>query len=309
MGATVLERGWLSANNILFADGPAGAAVVDTGYCSQADQTIKLIAAALKGQMLRRILNTHLHSDHCGGNAALQSRWSCKVLVPAASLDAVAKWDANRLSFEYTGQSCPRFSVHGALESGGVVELGCNLWDVIPAKGHDPDAVLLFEPKSRILIAGDALWESRLAIVFPELAGESGFSEARETLGLIEALDPYLVIPGHGPPFTDVRKALTAAHTLLDRCQAEPTSHHEHAARSLLMFRMLELRACTADSSTEWLCQTAVFTDILARCGGSLARCGGSYRDQRAFASQITAKLLSSGVLRQDPNGLLRVMT
>ena len=35
---TVLERGWLSANNILFM-GLAGAAVVDTGYCTPAEQT------------------------------------------------------------------------------------------------------------------------------------------------------------------------------------------------------------------------------------------------------------------------------
>uniref|UniRef100_UPI0035A10BAD MBL fold metallo-hydrolase n=2 Tax=Delftia TaxID=80865 RepID=UPI0035A10BAD len=79
-GMTVLERGWLSANNIVFAADPAdpqddGAAVVDTGYVSHADQTVLLIEQTLAGQPLARILNTHLHSDHCGGNAALQARW------------------------------------------------------------------------------------------------------------------------------------------------------------------------------------------------------------------------------------------
>ncbi|HNZ91413.1 MAG TPA: MBL fold metallo-hydrolase, partial [Acidovorax sp.] len=71
---TVLERGWLSANSIVFS-GRHGTAVVDTGYCSHADQTLALVHGALAGRALDRILNTHLHSDHCGGNAALQQAW------------------------------------------------------------------------------------------------------------------------------------------------------------------------------------------------------------------------------------------
>ena len=45
---TVLERGWLSANNIVFG-GRHGTAVVDTGYCSHADQTVALVQGALHG--------------------------------------------------------------------------------------------------------------------------------------------------------------------------------------------------------------------------------------------------------------------
>ncbi len=45
-GTTVLERGWLSANNIVCV-GEDAAAVVDTGYCAHAAQTVALVAAAL----------------------------------------------------------------------------------------------------------------------------------------------------------------------------------------------------------------------------------------------------------------------
>jgi glyoxylase-like metal-dependent hydrolase (beta-lactamase superfamily II) len=48
-------------------------AVVDTGYVTHAEQTLALIESVLGTRPLDRILNTHLHSDHCGGNAALQS--------------------------------------------------------------------------------------------------------------------------------------------------------------------------------------------------------------------------------------------
>jgi len=50
------------------------ATVVDTGFCRHSEQTIALVDRALAGTPLARIVNTHLHSDHCGGNAALQAR-------------------------------------------------------------------------------------------------------------------------------------------------------------------------------------------------------------------------------------------
>ena len=72
----VLQRDWLSSNQVVFLDPQAhSASVVDTGYSSHAPQTVALLEAALRGRNLARILNTHLHSDHCGGNQALQSRW------------------------------------------------------------------------------------------------------------------------------------------------------------------------------------------------------------------------------------------
>ena len=43
---TVFERGWLSSNNVLFT-GPDGAALVDSGYCSHAQQTVALVRSAL----------------------------------------------------------------------------------------------------------------------------------------------------------------------------------------------------------------------------------------------------------------------
>ena len=66
----VFERGWLSSNNILFID-DRQTALVDSGYTAHAAQTLALVQHALGGvRTLDLIANTHLHSDHCGGNAA-----------------------------------------------------------------------------------------------------------------------------------------------------------------------------------------------------------------------------------------------
>ena len=69
----VFERGWLSSNNVLLVD-DACAALVDTGYTTHAPQTLALVQSALGERSLDLIVNTHLHSDHCGGNAVIKPR-------------------------------------------------------------------------------------------------------------------------------------------------------------------------------------------------------------------------------------------
>ena len=71
IGIHVFERGWLSSNNILCI-GANNASIVDTGYVDHAEQTMALVQHALRERALDHIVNTHLHSDHCGGNARLQ---------------------------------------------------------------------------------------------------------------------------------------------------------------------------------------------------------------------------------------------
>jgi glyoxylase-like metal-dependent hydrolase (beta-lactamase superfamily II) len=71
-GVRVFERGWLSANNVLLQDAH-NATLVDSGYVTHQAQTLALVQHALQGRTLDQLANTHLHSDHCGGNQALQA--------------------------------------------------------------------------------------------------------------------------------------------------------------------------------------------------------------------------------------------
>ena len=67
--------------------------LVDTGHVVHAEQTVALVRHALRGEPLARIVNTHLHTDHCGGNAALQRAFGVPIIVPPGNADAVASWD------------------------------------------------------------------------------------------------------------------------------------------------------------------------------------------------------------------------
>lgn len=255
----LLERGWLSSNNILFLT-PTDGTVVDTGYASHALQTGDLICSALDGRTLTKIINTHLHSDHCGGNAHLQSLWpDVKTLIPPGQIQAVQAWDTLALSYEPTGQRCPAFQFDQALQAGLKVDAGQRQLTVYAAPGHDPHAVLLFEPELRLLLSADALWENGFGVVFPELEGESGFDEVKETLDLIESLQAQMVIPGHGPAFGDVNGALQRARSRLAKFQAEPTFHARYAAKVLLKFRLLETQKETLDNLKQWTERTPYF--------------------------------------------------
>ncbi|MGI4718786.1 MAG: MBL fold metallo-hydrolase [Janthinobacterium lividum] len=242
----VFERGWLSSNNVLFT-GPGETALVDSGYVTHAAQTLALVRGVLGARPLARLLNTHLHSDHCGGNALLQATYGCRIAIAALEAPKVAAWDEEALSYRTTGQQCARFTFDTTLAPGDTTMLGGLRWQVLAAPGHDPHALLLFCDVEGILIAGDALWENGFGVIFPELAGEPGFEEVGATLDLIASLDARVVIPGHGAMFEDVAGALARARGRLAYLSADPVRNAENAVKVLLKFLLLERRALALD--------------------------------------------------------------
>ncbi|MBK1714674.1 MBL fold metallo-hydrolase [Rubrivivax gelatinosus] len=296
----VFERGWLSSNNILFGatrDSPA--TVVDTGYDSHSDQTLVLLEQALAREPLERVINTHLHSDHCGGNASIQRRWAPEICVHDASFDAVRHWDEQRLSYRATGQRCDAFGVDRGVGSGESICLGGYDWRLWSAGGHDPDAMVLFQRESGVAITGDALWQDRVAIIFPELAGADGFSEAVAALDLIERLAPRVVIPGHGAPFTGVAPAVRQSRERLESFMRTPLRHLDYAERALLMFHMLEHRERDIAQLRDWLATTPVFASVITQ------RDRGS-SDALENADRVIASLVTGGQLLRD-GGLIKL--
>jgi glyoxylase-like metal-dependent hydrolase (beta-lactamase superfamily II) len=235
----VLERGWLSSNNIMLL-GRHDTAIIDTGYVSHAPQTLELVRHVLRGRHLDQILNTHLHSDHCGGNAILQAHFGCKTSIPVAEADKVRHWDVEALSFKATGQRCDRFTFDATIAPGDVLTLADMEWQALGAPGHDPHSLIFYCPQEKVLVSADALWENGFGVIFPELEGESGFAEERATLDLIAGLDVRVAIPGHGAPFTDVAGALARARSRLDYLAADPVRNAQNALKVLLKFLLLE---------------------------------------------------------------------
>jgi glyoxylase-like metal-dependent hydrolase (beta-lactamase superfamily II) len=293
----VMERGWLSSNNIVFI-GRDRTVLVDSGYVSHAEQTVMLVEHALRQRPLDVLLNTHLHSDHCGGNAALQQRYACHTLVPASQADAVRSWDTAVLGFADIGQQCKRFTTDAAITPGETIEMGDLQWQILGAPGHDPHSVILYCAEERLLISADALWQNGFGVIFPELEGDSGFAETRDTLNLIAALDIRLVIPGHGAPFADVGPALDRAFSRIDYLQADPLRNAQNAIKVLLKFILLERQQIAFQTVPTVLNSIRIVTEINRRFFGLSAD---------ALATWAIQQLLKAGAARLTDDALCNV--
>lgn len=291
-GLQVFERGWLSSNNVLFV-GEDSCAMVDSGYSTHSAQTLALAQSALRGRPLNLLLNTHLHSDHCGGNAALQQAYpELETLIPPGQASLVAVWDEEALTYLPTGQLCPRFKHDGCLIPDSEIRLADVIWQIHAAPGHDPHSVVLFEPASRTLISADALWEKGFGVVFPELEGTSAFREVAATLDLIEQLAPHWVIPGHGPVFKYRPEVLARSRERLDAFVKNPARHAHHAAKVLLKFKLLERQQLPYVDFFAWANETRYFQLIRERFCATTP--------MTEWVAQLTDELVRSAVARKD---------
>ena len=237
--------------------------LVDSGYWTHAAQTVALVRHALGGRPLRKVVNTHLHSDHCGGNAALVAaiRVRCRRSLSGEAAH-VDRWDAARLSFDATGQHCPRFRRTGSIAAGTEIILGSLPWMVLAAPGHDPHSVALYQARHQVLISADALWENGFGVVFPEIDGIDAFGAVRQTLDTFAALPIRCVIPGHGAPFSRIDLALERAASRLSSFERDPERHARHAAKVLVKFHMLEVGRTHRAELVAWMLATPILATL-----------------------------------------------
>jgi glyoxylase-like metal-dependent hydrolase (beta-lactamase superfamily II) len=299
-GITVLERGWLSSNNVVLR-GAAGNALIDSGYVTHAAQTLALVDHALAGARLDRLVNTHCHSDHMGGNAAVQRRHGCRVSLPAGEAPMVERWDEDALLLTYADQRAERFGFDDTFAPGDVLRLGDFDWQVLAAPGHDPHAAMLYAPEPRVLVSGDALWENGFGVLFPQMFGSpTCFAETRATLDAIAALDLAVVIPGHGPAFTDADAALERAYSRLHGFEEDPGRIGRHCAKVMLTFALLERRRMAIAELPAYVETVPILRDMNRRYFAL---------DPQAYAEWLVHELERARAVRREGGDLVPLVT
>lgn len=294
----VFERGWLSANNILLFDGD-DATLIDTGYLTHADQTVALVRAALDGRRLGHLINTHSHSDHIGGNAAVQRAFGCTITVPAGMADAIACWDEDALLLSTARQVGERFSADALLQPDARFVAGELEWQALAVPGHDMDALAYYNAERRILISGDALWRDGFGILFADVLGTGdGLGEARRTLEAIGRLAVDAVIPGHGAPFSDFDDALERAFARLRAFEDDGARMARNAIRGCMSFALMATRRMALDALPQHLAETPLYREANARFLGM---------SPDALAAWLVGELERAGVaLREGPDLVAR---
>lgn len=299
----VIERGWLSSNNILLFDGDA-ATLIDSGYAGHAAQTVALVNSALAGRprtaRLARVINTHSHSDHIGGNAALQRVFACEIVIPAGIEAHIRHWDENALLLAPAAQRGDRFRHDGVVCAGDTLVMGGLEWHAHAAPGHDMDALVFHCPDARLLISGDALWEDGFGIIFGELLGQPGaLAATRATLDMLSRLPVDAVIPGHGRPFADFDAALERAYRRLAAFEADPARMAKNAIKACFIFNLLDLESLPRAALEAYLDGVPFFRDVGARLLGM---------DTPVLAAWLLAELRKAGALEEVDGRLLPTM-
>lgn len=201
------------------------------------------LAAALAevGSSLERITRlvvTHAHIDHFGIAGEVVRRSGGELWLHEAGLLDLAKYDDPDEAVDNRTLMLADHGLYGRdltatseglrdwlpvmpsvgrpdrlLAGGETFAAGDRTWEIVHTPGHSPGHVCLFSAADALLCSGDHL----LQVVAPPVTFERGFE--RDPMGSylaslerIAALEPALVLPGHGPPFRHgARRAATIA--------------------------------------------------------------------------------------------------
>ena len=293
----VFVRDWLSANHVVLRS-DAGCVVIDSGYDKHVPLMLALIASrmGLDGRPLAKLVNTHCHSDHVGGNAALRRAYGCTIAVPAGEAPLIDAWDERALLYEYADQRAERFAVDEILEPGSTHTWGDIEWRALAAPGHAMGALVFFNDEHRILISGDALWQNGYGIVMPPELDPGALPATRATLEMIATLDARCVVPGHGEPFTDVDAALERAFARTTAFEVDPMRTVRHVLKALLVFSLLDRERMPLASLPLYVERVGVYREFNARF---------LRLDPATLAEKLVTELEVAGAVRRAGGWLL----
>lgn len=168
VSAYVLERG-------------GEAALVDTGVGgSEGEIEAALSALGLGWGNVGHVILTHSHPDHVGSIDAVLS----------AAPDAIGYIGEGDMGAVPTPQALQPLN-----DGDTVFDL-----HIIGTPGHTPGHISVFDPVSRLLVAGDALNESGGAPTGANPQFSDDMAMADESVLLLAALAPSTIVVGHGEP-------------------------------------------------------------------------------------------------------------
>jgi quinoprotein relay system zinc metallohydrolase 2 len=233
--------------NLGFVIGRDAVAVVDSGGSRQEGEALLAAIRAKTDLPIRYVIDTHMHPDHCFGNAAFVADGTVFVghaRLPAAMRRSGPYFLANmrRLlgaAFAGTELVLPTLLVEDrtTLDLGGR-RLDLQAW---PTAHTDNDLTVLDETTAT-LFAGDLVFLDRLPVVDGNLSGWLGVMDP------LVSLPARRVVSGHGPPTAPWPDALAPERRYLTKLEADVRA-------ALKAGRTIEQAAETVapDSRDHWL--------------------------------------------------------
>jgi glyoxylase-like metal-dependent hydrolase (beta-lactamase superfamily II) len=189
--------------------------IIDPGY----ENGVELIEAALakRGDVtVKAILLTHGHPDHINAAPGLKQMYHAPILLHPTERQVASRFmDVSAIDSE----------LHGGM----TISVDGGSLQVIDTPGHSPGHVVFYDPVSRTMIGGDLVSGNGTTGIFPPL-GKMG--EYLDSIRRMQAYNPRVVIPGHGPTMVDqpglwdyyLERRLTREREIYDVLKRQPAT-------------------------------------------------------------------------------------
>ncbi|MCK9311514.1 MAG: MBL fold metallo-hydrolase [Bacteroidales bacterium] len=176
------------------------AMIIDPGCNSEKEESILNEFIVSNGLKVKILVNTHLHIDHCYGNAFVENTYDVK---------AYANREDEFLLKDMAGQSkifgIPLRHAAALIENdiyeNDKLTLGSEIFEAFLIPGHSPGSVVLYNAKNSCVFVGDVLFQGSIGRTDLQKGNyQSLIDGIREKLLILP--DETVVYSGHGPTTT-----------------------------------------------------------------------------------------------------------
>jgi glyoxylase-like metal-dependent hydrolase (beta-lactamase superfamily II) len=213
--ASAANKGFMS--NAGFVVTPDGVVAFDALGTPALGRAMVAAIGAVTRAPIRRVIVSHYHADHIYGLQALKAAgaevWAQrKAEIYLASDVATSRLAQRRAElFPWVDENTRLVPPDVWLDGDTDFRLGGLTFRIIYSGGaHSPEDILMFVVEDRVLFAGDLLFAGR--VPFVGNADSRGWLAALATMIAVNA---RLVIPGHGPPSSNVEQDLATTRDYL----------------------------------------------------------------------------------------------
>ncbi len=213
--ASAQNKGFMSnAGFVVTGDGVVVFDALGTPALGQA-----MITAIRKvtSERIRRVIVSHYHADHIYGLQAFKAAgaeiWAYRKAQQYLTSGQATERLAQRRTdlFPWVDEKTVVVAPDLWLDGDTTFRMGSLTFNVLYSEGaHSPEDIMMYVVEDRLLYAGDLLFAGR--VPFVGNADSAGWLKAMDKM---IALQPAVVVPGHGPPSRDVARDLVLTRDYL----------------------------------------------------------------------------------------------
>jgi glyoxylase-like metal-dependent hydrolase (beta-lactamase superfamily II) len=156
------------------------------------------------------VMNSHTHNDHVGDNWRFNDVFGMDTTftrenAKGSTTDAQAEITPGAVcgtlpaGFDPATYATRPFHITRWIHGGEKIDLGGRVLEVIPAPGHTPDSIALWDADNRLLFTGDTYYPGPIFLYRPETDLDAYVASIKR----MNALGAKLLLPAHNVPVAD----------------------------------------------------------------------------------------------------------